>query len=164
MWKRSIFMPLPPLPLPLPLPLPFCSSNISSYPTHQNGSGQSLPHPLYRFKTIRKIFTDTNTKRDIELSVTIRMGLNSSITQKTDLIRPIWWNLGAWWASCRTSGSHRHHTRRRRRRCSSCSSVTSGRNGARRQRPIHPQRLRPTGRRRLDEKTSGVRGRRNHQA
>ena len=35
MWKRSIFMPLP------PLPLPFCSSNTSSYPTHQNGSGKS---------------------------------------------------------------------------------------------------------------------------
>jgi len=43
MWKRSILVPLPPL--PLPLPLPFCSSNTSSYPTHQNGSGQSLPHP-----------------------------------------------------------------------------------------------------------------------
>ena len=43
MWKRSIFMPLPPL--PLPLPLPFHSSNTSSYPILQIGSGQSLPHP-----------------------------------------------------------------------------------------------------------------------
>ena len=41
MWKRSIFMPLP----QLPLPLPFCSSNTSSYPTHQIESGQSLLHP-----------------------------------------------------------------------------------------------------------------------
>ena len=31
MWKRSIFMLLP----PLPLPLPFCSSNTSSYPILQ---------------------------------------------------------------------------------------------------------------------------------
>ena len=50
MWKRSIFMPLPPL--PLPLPLPFYSSNTSSYPTHQNGSGQSLPHPQSQVLTI----------------------------------------------------------------------------------------------------------------
>ena len=41
MWKRSIFMPLP----LLPLPLPFFSSNTSSYPILQIGSGQSLPHP-----------------------------------------------------------------------------------------------------------------------
>ena len=34
MWKRSIYM-----------LLPFCSTNTSSYPTHQNGSGHSLPHP-----------------------------------------------------------------------------------------------------------------------
>ena len=45
MWKRSIFMPLPPLPLPLSLPLPFYNSNTSSYPILQIGSGQSLPHP-----------------------------------------------------------------------------------------------------------------------
>ena len=37
MWKRSIFMTLPPLPLPLPplplpLPLPFYNSITSSYP------------------------------------------------------------------------------------------------------------------------------------
>ena len=44
--KRSIFMPLPPL--PLPLPLPFCSSNTSSYPILQIGSGQSLPHPYFK--------------------------------------------------------------------------------------------------------------------
>lgn len=37
MWKRLIFMPLPPIPLRV------CSSNISSYHTNQNGSGQSLP-------------------------------------------------------------------------------------------------------------------------
>ena len=36
MWKRLIVITLP------PLPLPFCSSNTSSYPTHRNGSGQSL--------------------------------------------------------------------------------------------------------------------------
>ena len=41
MWKRSILVPLP----PLPLPLPFCSTNTSSYPILQNGSGQSLPYP-----------------------------------------------------------------------------------------------------------------------
>ena len=41
MWKRSILVPFP----PLPLPLPFCSTNTSSYPILQNGSGQSLPHP-----------------------------------------------------------------------------------------------------------------------
>ena len=34
-------MPLPQI--PLPLPLPFCSTNTSSYPILQNGSGQSLP-------------------------------------------------------------------------------------------------------------------------
>ena len=45
MWKRLIFMPHPPLPLPLPLPLPFYSSNTSSYPILQIGSGQLLPHP-----------------------------------------------------------------------------------------------------------------------
>ena len=49
MWKRSIFKPLPPLPLslplPLPLPLPFCSSNINSYPTHQNGSANRFHIP-----------------------------------------------------------------------------------------------------------------------
>ena len=50
MWKRSILVPLPPL--PLPLPLPFCSSNTSSYPILQNGSGQSLPHPYFRYYTI----------------------------------------------------------------------------------------------------------------
>ena len=43
MWKRLILAPL--APLPLPLPLPFCSTNTSSYPILQNGSGQSLPHP-----------------------------------------------------------------------------------------------------------------------
>ena len=43
MWKQLIFMPLPPL--PPPPPLPFRSSNTSSYPTHQNWSGQSPPHP-----------------------------------------------------------------------------------------------------------------------
>merc|ERR1719309_1632653 len=43
MWKRSILVPLP----PLPLPLPFSSSNTSSYPILQNGSGQSLPHPYF---------------------------------------------------------------------------------------------------------------------
>ena len=41
MWKRLILVLLP----PLPLPLPFCSTNTSSYPILQNGSGQSLPHP-----------------------------------------------------------------------------------------------------------------------
>ena len=44
MWKQSIFKPLPLLPLLPPLPLLFCCSSISSYPTHPNGSGQSLPH------------------------------------------------------------------------------------------------------------------------
>ena len=72
MWKRSIFMPL----LPLPLPLPFCSSNTSSYPTHQNGSGQSLPHPYYT----RHIF---NTPRDtVSTHRVARPGLFFSYLEK----------------------------------------------------------------------------------
>ena len=48
MRKRSICMPLP----PLPLALPFCKSNINSYPTRLNGSGQSLPHPYHKSQMI----------------------------------------------------------------------------------------------------------------
>ena len=41
-----VLVPLPALPLPLPLPK--CSTNTSSYPTHQDRSGQSLPHPYLK--------------------------------------------------------------------------------------------------------------------
>ena len=54
MWKWSILVPLPPL--PLPLPLPFCSTNTSSYPILQNGSGQSLPHPYLLLNLIFNSF------------------------------------------------------------------------------------------------------------
>ena len=43
MWKRSTYMP-PSLP-PISLSLPFCSSNTSSYSTHQVGTGLPLSHP-----------------------------------------------------------------------------------------------------------------------
>ena len=51
MWKRSIFMLLPQFPLPL------CSSNTSSYPTHQIQDQTSLNLPCFSFIRTQRIST-----------------------------------------------------------------------------------------------------------